>query len=975
MRVCKVISTTLLLVLVFGTLEELGARTAADDGGTANKAPAVTPHYNIAAHRVGKIGLAVNNAGTLGKGFYNAVQTDFFTGDPIFHSCEYPRGSGAEYLFAGALWIGSTRGHDTLVSVGADGWRPGREMSPDEIPFGGMVKRSTFDPDSPLYIDAVSQEDYIGVYMDTFTDGVPADWSGRPHVPLDIQVTQTSYAWTHPWTEDFVLMNFEVENIGAEQLSQVYLGIYVDADICRDCSHTAGYADDLSGFLQTYPTQQGSCEFIDTVNIAWSADNDGDFFSPVPAPHVTGLAPLGVPADDMQYSFNWWASNGNGALDFGPRLRGTTEDPFRDFGTGGLGTPEGDHNKHYIMSHPEFDYDQAFTATIPESDPNWLYPNQAVADDFADGFDTRYLLSFGPWDIQPGQTLPVTVAYVAGENFHTSAGNIANLPDNPDAYYSNLDFSDLAHNARWADWVYDNPGVDTDGDGYFGKFRVCCSDSTPHTHPGTGEVEWEYLECDTVFYEGDGVPDFSATLSSDGQDMVWVAPKDEALWVRWNGVQAETQADLLTGQVDFEGYRVYLSPDGTPGSYTEVESYDINDYLKYVFNFDLEAWELRDYPMTLEELRCLYGEGCDDETFDPNDYIYGGPFIHPDFPDSAFHFEPFDLNKSQLGVNTLIVKRFPGQPYPSNLDPDLVDPSELTPDGYLKYFEYEMIIDNLLPDQCYWVNVTRTDYGAPQFGLPGDESDLYETELKGCPTLNPYAFDCDQGWNMVSAPLDLGAQLPSEVYGDDFPYWQLYGWNGNSYYSPTHLNGCDEYWLLAPETDRVDYEGIDCSPGLTSYCTNPHLGWNMIGSPFLNFAYLPDAEFSIAEAPGVSRSYNYAVSNGWILGQLMVWNGSGYDMDWAVNGGDAAWLAVLVEGLEICWYPEPPAPEREPMTDLFAASGDQKVTISLEGISPAIQIGVHSEATSDFDPRFDLPSPPPAPGASTGLVIVAEQEP
>ena len=63
-------------------------------------------------------------------------------------------------------------------------------------------------------------------------------------------------------------------------------------------------------------------------------------------------------------------SNGNAALDFGPQTRRGV----RDFGTGGLGTPEGDRNKFYLLRNKEFDYDQPTVATIDPLDTIWLPP-------------------------------------------------------------------------------------------------------------------------------------------------------------------------------------------------------------------------------------------------------------------------------------------------------------------------------------------------------------------------------------------------------------------------------------------------------------------------------------------------------------------------------------------------------------------------------------------------------------------------
>lgn len=199
-------------------------------------------------------------------------------------------------------------------------------------------------------------------------------------------------------------------------------------------------------------------------------------------------------------------------MDFGPRKAGTPDDPFRDFG-GFLGTPEGDRNKYYIMRHAEFDYDQLFCALDHTAD-GWL-PRDEQAYNFADGFDTRYLLSCGPFDIDPGEVLPMSFAYIGGENFHTDCNAFENLFDANDPYpfYNQLNFEDLGINSMWASWIYDNPGVDTDGDGYYGKYRICVYDSTfafdtASFNPLVVDTIVVYLEADTIYYEGDRVPDF-----------------------------------------------------------------------------------------------------------------------------------------------------------------------------------------------------------------------------------------------------------------------------------------------------------------------------------------------------------------------------------------------------------------------------------------------------------------------------------
>jgi hypothetical protein len=176
---------------------------------------------------------------------------------------------------------------------------------------------------------------------------------------------------------------------------------------------------------------------------------------------------LQTPVYIQRPNFNWWVSNGNAALDFGPRLAGTSEDPFFDFG-GFLGTPTGDRNKYYMLSHIESDYDQINTGRDNSAD-GWLPPTN-YWEDLVNGADTKYLLSMGPIDINPGAIIRFAFAVVGGENFHTDCYAYSTLfePDDPSAFYATLDFSDIGRNAVYAGWYYDNPGYDTDEDGYLG---------------------------------------------------------------------------------------------------------------------------------------------------------------------------------------------------------------------------------------------------------------------------------------------------------------------------------------------------------------------------------------------------------------------------------------------------------------------------------------------------------------------------
>ncbi len=608
---------------------------------------------NYAVHNVGKIGFTVSNMGNFGKGFLDNVGMPMPGDVPSF---VYPYPGQNNHLFAGALWVGAVVGQDTLVSVGADGWSYVMEMWPAPDPEGRIIHSSINDP---YRSEAYSEQDFISVYTDTVTDPSCVDvdpFDNRPHLPLNLRITQRSYAWSYPFAEDFIIFDYTIKNIGQQALEEVYMGIYVDGDVGQWDSWDDAQ-DDICGFRRTIPAVQGCSgeDWLDTVNIAWMADNDGKRFvadlPPCPdamtLTDVTGIRILATPSDSIEFSYNWWISNSLPSWDWGPRLAGTPENPFRDFSTGGLGTPMGDKNKHYIMRNDEFDYDILYTG-VDHTGEGWLPPPYFGPG--YHGFDIRYLLSFGPFNIQPGENLPIIFAYVAGEDFHTDCNAFEDLLDaqNPDAFANYLNFNDLGTNAMRAAWIFDNPGIDTDGDGYKGPKRYCVLDSVwvcDTIPPDSIHCYWDYSSVDTIYTAGDGVPDFSAGIIPPCP-YTRLEPISAGIRARWNGFHSETTRDLFTGVNDTEGYRLHSTPDTMYGFIENASYYLISS--------------------------------------DPTD---------------------------TAGIH----KRFPAQPYPTtlNIDSAIVHyPDEVITEGnitYFKYFEYEYFLRNLIPGYGYCIGVTAFD--------------------------------------------------------------------------------------------------------------------------------------------------------------------------------------------------------------------------------------------------------------------------
>ncbi|UCG62708.1 MAG: hypothetical protein JSV52_05325 [Candidatus Zixiibacteriota bacterium] len=763
----------IVLLSLFLTISFAYGRNPVDS--TGQKFPALTEtvatnYYGASAeHRIGDLRLCFRNEGTIGSTWWYNWGTDYFTGD-ILESCEYPQGSHTIYLWAGGLWIGTGRGGDTLVTTAyADGILYS-EFWPELVDFSRIVKRTKI-PGEPYYSpEAVSEEDYLVLFTDTVPQANNNFLETEDHRSIGIEVSQSSYAWSYANAEDFVIFDYSIRNISSELLKDIYLGIHADPDV-RFTSDWLGSVDDISGFIGTIPDREGGCEFEDTVNIAWVADNDGNpdgsVFGQYSLPHVTATCLLRAPSDKAGVSFNWWAisyDDNTTTFDLGPRERpfvGIWEEEWREFGTNGTGIPVGDANRYYQMRNREIDYDQYYTATIPDDDTLWAHPPWQFAPDCADGADVRYLLSCGPFYLGPGEQMPLTIAYVAGRNLHVDPENIKNLPWHPDTYRQNLDFSDLHRNASWAQMVFDNPGVDTDGDGYAGKVRVCCGGETGYSLDNIDDIStipgYDPDECTVSWYTGDGVPDFTSAGPPPPPEF-WLEPSVGSFRVRINGQRSETARDPFTGLVDFEGYRVYIGLDDRESSYSLIASYDREDFNKHVWTG--YQFTILDIPFHPDSLRCLYGLSCDDTLFHPMTYSVGNPYFHPLFPeDSIFYFSQQDYNASSFGLNTNIRKTYPDQPYPSSLNPDSAHPDELTDDGYLKYFDYELMIDSLLPTVAYWVNVTAFDFGSPVNRVLPLESSLanggkcgYASEpssvvaeqgLKVYVYPNPYRLDAD----------------------------------------------------------------------------------------------------------------------------------------------------------------------------------------------------------------------------------------
>ena len=368
------------------------------------------PEAQQRVHRVGNIYFCNTNWGFLGSQIWGIYESrgGCFNPNPEQEvqapSFETPPNSGLEYLFQGALWIGAIvtteTEIETLVTVGADGWYWIYEMAPGVGPQFGIIEKSTRSGVVCSAPDAVSEQDIIAIFSDTADApltqwDVTTDWDGRSHHPLGVEITQIGYSWSLLEYDDFIILSYQIENIGTHNLSEVYLGFYMDTDIMHISENPynteEGAQDDITGYLKNYVTPSGETT---EVNIAWAADNDGQpysgVFTEISPTGVIGLKLLGCSNPDVGISYNWWISNTQGyPKDWGPWLKVNQQkwEEINPYGSGDLfpdnamGTPGGDRSKYFILSNGEMDFDQIFTDTLPKLDTSWVPAQRSITQD------------------------------------------------------------------------------------------------------------------------------------------------------------------------------------------------------------------------------------------------------------------------------------------------------------------------------------------------------------------------------------------------------------------------------------------------------------------------------------------------------------------------------------------------------------------------------------------------------------------
>lgn len=262
------------------------------------------------------------------------------------------------------------------------------EEDPD---FDGDANPLSADDDGDEIIDEDSNargtQEFLCVY-DDLDLGVVQNPDNDGHTPLGIQVLQRTYAWGEEYAADFIIVDLVIRNISGTKLDGVYIGLFADPDLgAKGEGGDPASLDDWNYYYQT-----------DEIKMMVQGDDstDADGFGPGLFAMQVLRTPL--PLADLNVA-------------------------FKNFERVAGGDPDLNIDKYLMIS---------------DNEANNSPPTPALGDwRFLMGFGPKEGLGWFPGDevnrLKSGQELPVTVAFIAGE-----------------------DPEDLVANAEWAKRIYDN---------------------------------------------------------------------------------------------------------------------------------------------------------------------------------------------------------------------------------------------------------------------------------------------------------------------------------------------------------------------------------------------------------------------------------------------------------------------------------------------------------------------------------------
>ncbi|MEZ4386447.1 MAG: hypothetical protein R3D98_02480 [Candidatus Krumholzibacteriia bacterium] len=338
---------------------------------------------------VGLIGLTITNQGDVGN----------YLGFPNQPSCEYPLNSHVEHLYHGGIWVGARKADGTLhVSTSAQDAN-GVLEGDDLIEFQNYSTSDPNDPESFVYIWSNSQnrDNYDPRALATEQIQVVFDDFGQTPASkrLGLKVTLRALAWSTPYADDFVILDYAIVNASSSELRDVYVGFWNDLTVGNtevtnpydgNAAVPWNFWDDKDGCYgaEAWVDPAFSVPSDPDIWMMWEHDDDGEegLATSWVGNRLLGVRPAITPVDGVQpVSYHAW------------RFRGVPEQDSTYTDDEGNEYP----GKYQLMS------DGAFTV------------GQTQEENYGAASNWVQMMATGPWpSLAPGDTLHATWAIVCG---------------------------------------------------------------------------------------------------------------------------------------------------------------------------------------------------------------------------------------------------------------------------------------------------------------------------------------------------------------------------------------------------------------------------------------------------------------------------------------------------------------------------------------------------------------------------------
>lgn len=575
-------------------------------------------------HNAGDIWMNVTNLGVMGNP-WKTLSTD--------PSCQYPPGSGIEHLWGGGIWVGAMIGEDPTPRVSTAFEQ--LEFRPSTLPIDTIYESYEGFPGSERYFnddgdidgsgkplideeiqdgrdndgDGLVDEDFGAISQQMFTcvyrDDTPEALNTYPeHVPMGLEITQKSFAWGIPGSDNFIGIEYIIKNDGRHDLHDVYLGFFYDADV-GPVGDDFYWRDDRAGLVEVDTTlgsvvEGGGCSVKPrdvSLVISETHDGDGD----------QGRAPGWIGAMLLGHDIDLDARRA-------PPKVGFTSYRLVSGGAAyeNCGDPRNDFQRYDLLS--------SNLIGCPEG--------HLTAEEDA---DYRTFFGTGPFkELKRGDSLTLQIAFVVGEG---RQGLIENAVAAEQIYYG--EYRDLDNNPRTGTngeetCLTRHPG---DPPSMFDMVRHCGLDESYYlgyrpeqiTAPSCEQnpEQWVNFDCDWCTGVGgkEGLarwrgatappcPRIESAFPPDEENpchtlrisdetglttlepivgpAVQLVNEDEKVTIRWNNA-SEIVADPLSKEFDFAGYKVWRAeqwerPEGSTGPTPELwillAEYRLKKYLE-----------------------------------------------------------------------------------------------------------------------------------------------------------------------------------------------------------------------------------------------------------------------------------------------------------------------------------------------------------------------------------------------------------